>query len=157
MKGRKPVPSAIKKLRGNPGKRALNTREPAPVAGRPTKPTGLTATASGLWDHFSELFAGMGVLTVADGPGLALLVDAFEEWHGHRETVAEEGPFYECKTEGGGLMVRAHPAVAARADAWKRAKAMLVEFGGTPSARARIHTEGQDEESSAEKFLFPGR
>ena len=30
MRGRKPVPTALKKLRGNPGKRPLNDAEPKP-------------------------------------------------------------------------------------------------------------------------------
>lgn len=38
MAGRKPKPTAIKKLEGNPGKRKLNTKEPAPVKGMPTCP-----------------------------------------------------------------------------------------------------------------------
>lgn len=33
MAGRKPKPTAIKKLEGNPGKRKLNTKEPIPVKG----------------------------------------------------------------------------------------------------------------------------
>ena len=31
MAGRKPKPTAIKKLEGNPGKRKLNTKEPIPA------------------------------------------------------------------------------------------------------------------------------
>ena len=33
MAGRKPKPTAIKKLEGNPGKRKLNTKEPIPAKG----------------------------------------------------------------------------------------------------------------------------
>lgn len=33
MAGRKPKPSAVKKLEGNPGKRKLNSKEPVPVKG----------------------------------------------------------------------------------------------------------------------------
>ena len=34
MAGRKPKPTALKKLEGNPGKRKLNTREPVPGKGK---------------------------------------------------------------------------------------------------------------------------
>lgn len=37
MAGRKPKPTAIKKLEGNPGKRKLNTKEPVPVKGMPNE------------------------------------------------------------------------------------------------------------------------
>ena len=33
MAGRKPKPTALKKLEGNPGKRKLNTKEPVPAKG----------------------------------------------------------------------------------------------------------------------------
>ena len=33
MAGRKPKPTAVKKLEGNPGKRKLNTKEPVPEKG----------------------------------------------------------------------------------------------------------------------------
>ena len=33
MAGRKPKPTALKKLEGNPGKRKLNTKEPMPGKG----------------------------------------------------------------------------------------------------------------------------
>ena len=34
MAGRKPKPTAIKKLESNPGKRKLNTQEPIPAKGK---------------------------------------------------------------------------------------------------------------------------
>ncbi|MGN1313839.1 MAG: hypothetical protein ACI4VG_02350 [Lachnospiraceae bacterium] len=34
MAGRKPKPTAIKELEGNPGKRKLNTKEPIPAKGK---------------------------------------------------------------------------------------------------------------------------
>lgn len=37
MAGRKPKPTAVKKLEGNPGKRKLNTKEPVPAKGIRTK------------------------------------------------------------------------------------------------------------------------
>ena len=33
MAGRKPKPTAVKKLEGNPGKRKMNTKEPVPGKG----------------------------------------------------------------------------------------------------------------------------
>ena len=38
MAGRKPKPTAVKKLEGNPGKRKLNTKEPVPAKGMPACP-----------------------------------------------------------------------------------------------------------------------
>ena len=35
-------------------------------------------------------------------------------------------------------MIRPHPAVAVRQDAWKRVVTLLRDFGMTPSARTRV-------------------
>ena len=44
---------------------------------------------------------------------------------------------YESVSESG-TMIRAHPAVGIQADAWRRAKLMMTEFGMTPASRAKV-------------------
>lgn len=46
MAGRKPKPTAIKKLEGNPGKRKLNTKESIPAKGMPNCPEWLMLQAA---------------------------------------------------------------------------------------------------------------
>ena len=45
MAGRKPKPTAVKKLEGNPGKRKLNSKEPVPAKGIPACPDWLMPEA----------------------------------------------------------------------------------------------------------------
>jgi phage terminase small subunit len=45
MKGRKPKPTSIKKLEGNPGKRPFNTKEPRPNKVAPECPDWLLPDA----------------------------------------------------------------------------------------------------------------
>lgn len=45
MAGRKPKPTVVKILEGNPGKRKLNDKEPMPVKGMPTCPAWLMKEA----------------------------------------------------------------------------------------------------------------
>ena len=59
MAGRKPKPTAIKKLEGNPGKRKLNTKEPIPVKGMPTCPEWLLPEAKKEWDRLADLMNQM--------------------------------------------------------------------------------------------------
>ena len=49
MAGRKPKPTAVKKLEGNPGKRKLNTKEPNPGKGMPDCPAWLLPEAKTEW------------------------------------------------------------------------------------------------------------
>jgi hypothetical protein len=64
--GRRPQPTALKILRGNPGQRKLNTQEPKPPAGEVVKPAGLSAGAAAIWDELAPICVGMGTLTLAD-------------------------------------------------------------------------------------------
>lgn len=50
MAGRKPKPTAVKKLEGNPGKRKLNTKEPVPAKGMPDCPEWLLPEAKKEWE-----------------------------------------------------------------------------------------------------------
>jgi hypothetical protein len=56
----------LKVLRGNPGQRKLNTREPKPPAGEIVKPSGLSAGAATIWDELAPICGVMGTLTPAD-------------------------------------------------------------------------------------------
>ena len=66
MAGRKPKPTAIKKLEGNPGKRKLNTKEPIPAKGMPECPEWLLPEAKREWERLADLMNQMGVLTEVD-------------------------------------------------------------------------------------------
>lgn len=50
MAGRKPKPTALKKLEGNPGKRKLNTKEPIPAKGMLNCPEWLLPEAKKEWE-----------------------------------------------------------------------------------------------------------
>ena len=55
MAGRKPKPTAVKKLEGNPGKRKLNTKEPVPGNAAPFVKGGSAGSAyqlDGASDHW---------------------------------------------------------------------------------------------------------
>lgn len=54
MAGRKPKPTAVKKLEGNPGKRKLNTKEPVPAKGMPDCPEWLLPEAKKEWERLAD-------------------------------------------------------------------------------------------------------
>jgi P27 family predicted phage terminase small subunit len=41
-------------------------------------------------------------------------------------------------------MIKAHPAAIMKADAWKRLRAMLAEFGMTPASRSKVSINKPD-------------
>ena len=65
-RGRKPTPTAIKVLEGNPGKRPLNDREPKPAKKAPSCPKWLETDAKREWRRLSHKLEQLGILTEAD-------------------------------------------------------------------------------------------
>lgn len=133
---RKPKPHALKVVSGTTrGKPTEAAR--ARLSGT-TPPAFVSDRARQHWPELARLLADMGVLGDGDLIALALLCEAVCEWIEAGQTIAQHGATYECVTEAGAVMHRAHPAVAQRADAARRVQSLLSEFGLTPSARAKV-------------------
>jgi len=66
MARRKPKPTALKKLEGNPGKRKLNTKEPMPGKGMPDCPKWLLPEAK--MEYIDDTPFALGKCVFADHP-----------------------------------------------------------------------------------------
>jgi len=64
--GRRPQPTKLRVLRGNPSKKRLNPAEPQPPAGEVVRPSGLSAGAVVVWAELAPICLAMGTLTTAD-------------------------------------------------------------------------------------------
>jgi P27 family predicted phage terminase small subunit len=156
MAGRKPAPTHLKLVKGNPGKRALPKAEPKVDAAIPKRPAHLSDKAKSAWNVVAPMLAKAKVLSTADAMALELLCEAYSDYLAADKQLKDFGSnYYETKNNSGGVMHRAHPAVAAKRDADRRIKAWLAEFGMTPSARTRISTavNGEESEDPAEKYF----
>ncbi|MDM3653528.1 phage terminase small subunit P27 family, partial [Proteus mirabilis] len=87
--------------------------------------------------RIAEELDAMGVMSQMDAKALELLVVAYTEYRHHCDVLDEEGYTYKNTTESG-LMIKAHPSAAMKADAWNRIRAMLSEVGMTPASRAKV-------------------
>ena len=74
-----------------------------------------------------------GIISQLDARALELLVEAYTEYRHHCEILDVEGYTYRTETQNGDVLIKAHPAAAMKADAWKRIRAMLAEFGMSPA------------------------
>ncbi len=66
MAGRRPKPTHLKVVTGNPGKRKLNDKEPSPAREIPSPPEHLTDWGKVAWGKLTVLLDSMGILTIAD-------------------------------------------------------------------------------------------
>ena len=152
MAGRKPKPTAVKKLEGNPGKRKLNTKEPMPVRGVPDCPEWLLPEAKLEWNRLAVLMEQMGVLTEVDRAAFAAYCQSYARWQEAQEHIDSEGATYE--TENG--MQRPNPWVAICNTEQRLMMQAASEFGLTPSARSRIvaaGARGREPEDEMEALL----
>ena len=157
LRGPRPQPTHLKLLRGNPGRRPLNDREPQPRPGKATAPSWLHGKARRAWRRLAPMLARLGVLTEADEDALALLCSALGEYTECRQAIRETGSVYLTTTATGDTMVRPRPEVAIASDAWRRVHRMMAEFGMTPSSRSRLQTGGNDDEDPFSEFLRGGK
>ena len=144
--GRRPRPTALKRLAGNPGRRPLNKREPKPKAGVPEMPAEMPLEARAEWNRIAPILVKMGVLTMADGPALAAYCKLHALVLKADRAIADFGIVFAHVDEKNGVAtLKKNPAVSVRAEALRLVKAFLLEFGLTPASRSKVSAiEGRD-------------
>lgn len=146
-RGRKPKPTALKVLEGNPGKRKLNTNEPVPVRGKnpPKCPDWLEDEAKAEWKRLAKNLFELGVLTEFDIQAFASYCQAYARWREAEEFITQHGSI--VKTKNG--MWQQVPQVSIAHQNQRIMLQAAAEFGLTPSSRARIiadqESKGTDE------------
>ena len=144
MAGRRPTPTALKLVTGNPGKRALNKKEPKPKAKAPPCPAHLDANGKAAWKKLCALLGKMGVLTEADGLALERLCDCYSDILQCRELIERDGRTYTTTDQNSNTLIKNNPAVNQLRAADAQFKSYLVEFGLTPAARTKVNVDLPD-------------
>jgi len=153
MRGRTPLPSAIKDLRGNPGKRALNKHEPKPPAPDrvPYAPRHLNDDAKREWRRIIKVLLSLGLYTEVDYAALAMYCQAWGRWIRAERMVIEKGEVL-LSTQTGNYYQNPWFHVANRA--WDQMLKMLSRFGLSPADRTRLSVEQPEEQDELAELLF---
>ncbi len=133
-RGRKPVPTAIKVLEGNPGKRELNQHEPKPKSKAPRCPAWLDSEAKKEWRRTAKQLEELGILTEVDMAAFAGYCQAYARWKEAEEFISKHGTI--VKTPSG--YWQQVPQVSIAQTYLKIMNKFCEQFGLTPSARSRI-------------------
>jgi P27 family predicted phage terminase small subunit len=134
MRGRRPKPSRLKILTGNPGKRPLNMAEPHPEPAIPDAPNELGPVARKEWERLVSELAPLRVLTNLDRAALAAYCGAYGLWAEATEAIQKYGTMVKSPT--GYPIQSPYVSIANR-----QAEIMMriaSEFGFTPASRSRI-------------------
>jgi P27 family predicted phage terminase small subunit len=150
MQGRKPKPTGIKELEGNPGKRALNKKEPKPASAIPVCPKHLEGEARKEWKRVTELLHSLKIISHVDRAALAIYCTAYADYVKACKKLKKEGEV--IVTEKGNLVQ--NPWMQIKKRSMDQVQKFCAEFGMTPSSRSRVKADGSDPEEELEKMLF---
>lgn len=129
--GRRPSPTALHVLKGNPSRKNLNINEVCPPAGEIGKPEGLSAGAGRMWDELGPVCLAMGTLTTADLRVFATLCELQAAFSANARLKDLSPGSFDQKVE---------------LELANRLRPFYEYFGMTPSARARISVPKKAEE-----------
>lgn len=146
MKGRKPKPSAQKKLAGNPGKRALNKHEPQhstlSVSGQSLTgvdpPPWLDTRGREAWLWYCPRLIASRTLTDVDLHNLEAFCAAISRWRKAEDEVERDG-ITVMSPQGGTVK---NPAVTVINEALKQIATFGAALGLDPASRSRIKVPG---------------
>lgn len=150
MKGRKPIPTALKVLAGNPGHRPLNRGEARLQTQMMRAPKHLDAEAKAEWRRIVRPLYNAGLLTSVDRAALAAYCQAYSRWvRASREMDYQD---FILETDKG--YSYPNPLLGIINGALDTMRKFAVEFGMTPSARSRVKAEKPEAPDELDKLLF---
>ena len=153
QRGRKPKPTALKLLEGNPGGSPLNTTEPQPQKKAPRCPAWLEEEAKREWKRMGKVLEQMGLLTEMDMAAFAGYCQAYARWKEAEEFITQHGTM--IRTPNGYL--QQVPQVSIAQTNLKIMLKFCEQFGLTPSARSRIvGGEGSSDPTDEMEALLGG-
>lgn len=156
-RGRKPKPTKLKVLEGNPGKRPLK-KHPQPEPTAPTCPSWLSPPAKTEWRRIAPELERLGLLSRLDRTALAgycqNLATVKIATQAINQHYREYGKLTTTYTNKGGATNEIPiPELRIARDAWNLVHRFESEFGLTPSSRERLNLPEQQEVDEFEVYL----
>jgi P27 family predicted phage terminase small subunit len=152
MRGRKPKPTHLKLLEGNPGRRPFNAGEPQPERRAPTCPAHLCPSAKAEWKRLAQQLHVLGVLTELDRAALAAYCQAYGRWV-EAERKLKETPMLLKLPSG---YVQHNPWLTIAHKQLELMHRYMSELGLSPVARTRVDVRRPGQRRKFEGLLGRG-
>jgi P27 family predicted phage terminase small subunit len=130
----RPQPTALKILRGNPGKRPLPANEPKPAAVIPDAPDHLAGEALIEWKRIVPELATLGLLTGIDRAALAAYCTLYGRWVDAEREIQQNGLTEMTKTG----WKQKSAALQISDKALEGMLRYIREFGLSPASRTKV-------------------
>ena len=151
MKGRKPLPTHLKILNGNPGKRPLNDKEPVLLRESEGAPAYLGEHGRAEFVRLSAMLERIGMQSATWEPALATYCNIYEQYLAALELYNKAGGVPVIKTSNGNLIQ--HPLLGVINRHRDDMRKWLVEFGMTPSSSTRVECDRNLDNDPAAEFI----
>jgi P27 family predicted phage terminase small subunit len=149
VRGRKPQPTKLKVIRGNPGKRPLNDSEPTHPALETACPDDLVdPVARTEWDRLAPQLISSGQVTMVDRGTLMGYCLKYAQWKA-LEAEAKNHPFIVRSPSGYPIP---NPALGMANRAFALMLKAAAELGITPSSRSRVSVGSQTPQPQKSKW-----
>lgn len=135
-KGRKPLPTTLKAVKGT-NRPDRENKDAPPVSGIPQPPKWLSVKELSAWKTEVPRLIKMGVVSESDSLALAMLCQKRVEWSEATRAVNTEGFTVNAPS---GYPIQ-NPNLAIANTAFKHLQSMLAEFGMTASSRQRVSSD----------------
>lgn len=147
--GRRPQPTSLRMLRGNPSRGKPNQWEPTPPDGAIVKPDGLSPDASAIWDELAPVCLAMRTLTAADLRPFATMCElqATLVQASRQKSAPEFAPFTISQDYNGADKVGVHAALRLERETATAIRPYYALFGLEPISRAKIMVPKTAEEA----------
>ena len=140
--GPQPVPSEMKRLKGNPGHRPISDDEPKPLVspGVPDPPDWIESYAKDIWGVLAPELHRRGLLTGLDLTTWAAYCQSYARWRTAEEWLSEHDETIELRDRKNKVrnVIRASACQTSR-EALADMNRFGSQFGLSPSARTSIH------------------
>lgn len=150
--GRKPKPTELKILAGNPGGRPLNENEPKPEVSMPDAPDHLDKAAREEWNRVVPILFRVRIMTDLDVAALASYCQAYGRWVEAEEHISEEG----CVVIWKGFPMQ-NPYLSIANKAMEQIRQFMSEMGMTPSSRSRVQVQSAQKKANPFTSLPGGK
>lgn len=136
-RGRAPVPTALRVLRGDPGMGGRLASEPVPASALPAAPSDMSARALQVWNRVMLDMGATGVITAVDADALRIYCETVARYEEASRLLTQTGPLVKGRE---GSLVK-NPLAQVAKDNANIARAYAQELGLTPAARVGLRRD----------------
>lgn len=137
-KGRKPIPDALKLVKGTARVDRINPAAPAPAKEGILAPAMLPEAALPHFETITARLTAIGLNSASFTETVTMAALRMHQIDKFTSFISAEGESYETHTVQGGRMVRAYPEVAMLSEAMRHLHSLLTEMGLTPAAIGKV-------------------